>query len=247
MKAFLVLLLAVIACPAILSAKTHRGPLKAPQVVAKARNHLGSEAALTSVQTLEYKGLLYKEGGTQPILIHLELKKPNKQRLTLTSNGKSEVYCCSGPVAVHEMWTEGSLLNQELLGPDQAHRLAAQVCENLFFYLGSEWVNQPTTVQGPQKYSGVQAYLLTTHYGHGIAYGHWIDAKTGQCLSVETAGGIKTVQEGTIFSGNIRFPQRVHVYKEGKKQYWVDFKEINVNVPMEDWLFEPEAFTQDRV
>lgn len=180
-----------------------------------ARAYVGEDAALDSVQSLRMVGDLevVESGATTPGTASIEIvfKKPDCQRITATSDAKTEITALDG----YDAWSRVSDANNptawqvSLLGADQIKRLRANTFENLSFYRGLESRGARIEERGTAKVDGIECRKLAFIHAPDIIFIRSFDPATGRLVLTETDSGTQIREEGEFRSGDLRFPKRI--------------------------------------
>lgn len=222
-------------------------------LIAKARAFLGEESALDAVKALRLVGQLevIDAQGAAPGDAKLEIlfQKPDRQRITATSEARTEITALDG----YDAWSRVSDPGQPsrwqvtLLGPDQIKRLRANTFENLAFYRGLEARGARVEDRGTADVDGVACRKLAFIHGPGIIFTRSFDVATGRLVLTETEGGTKIREEGEIRSAGVRFPQRIVTVNTlpdgGTRTIRVTFSEITVNPEIDTSVFAVPALS----
>jgi hypothetical protein len=184
-------------------------------ILDKARAYIGSENSISPVDSLRFIGALevvdagQSSGGT--VRIEIIFQKPYRQRITATSDNRSETTALDGydawqRVIGHE---DSSRWEVNLLGPDQIKRLRANTFENLAFYRGLEQLGGRIDDLGEFSVDGVVCRKLAFVHGPGIVFTRSFELATGRLVLTETESGTQIREEGEIRAGDLHFPQRI--------------------------------------
>lgn len=208
-------------------------------LIAKARSFLGPEATLDAVRSLRMLGQLEVVDGDNPgsggARLEILFQKPDRQRITATSDARTEVTALDG----YDAWSRVADVQAQgkwqvtLLGPEQIKRLRANTFENLSFYRGLESRGARVEDRGAATVEGVTCRKFAFIHAPDIVFTRSFDIATGRLVLTETDSGTKIREEGEILSGGLRFPQRivtVNSLPDGKfRTLRVTFTEITVN------------------
>ncbi len=211
------------------------------QVISKARSQLGPNKTLDAVKTLRYEGTVESVDGPAGKLI-LVFKKPYKQYLEIDTEGLTEKTGVNG----FEGWRE--LFNKEdprrsgvlVLQPDQTKYLISNALENLYFFDGPEQISGGSvTLNGEDTKDGKTCWVVNFAYPSGLHYTRYFEKGTGKLVATITSSNdLEMVEKESLTSGGIKFPKKVETYKDGKLVRTVVFNKIEVNLPVEDSLFD---------
>lgn len=188
----------------------------ADQIIAKAREYLGGEAALNAIHSVHYVGTLETErpsaSGPKRVKFGLEIlvQKPCQQLIVTTSPESTDSTGLDDYNGWHRLQTGGARgRNQvDLLNPAQIRQLRANTWENLFFYKGIEQRGGRAEVIGPAQVDGHPAVKVAFIHDAGIVFFHYFDPNSGQLLFTETDHGGTIREEGEIVANGVRFPQK---------------------------------------
>lgn len=211
------------------------------QVIRQARANLGPEKTLDAVKTLRYEGTVESNDGPEGKLT-LVFKKPYKQFLEIETDAATEKTGVNG----FEGWRE--LTNKEdprrngvlVLQPAQVQYLLSNALENLFFFDGPEQVSGGSVeLAGSDTKNGVDCWVVDFIYPSGLRYTRYFDKSSGTLVTtVASNTSLEMVEKDTLMSGGIKFPKKVETYNDGKLVRTVTFEKIEVNIPVEDSLFD---------
>jgi hypothetical protein len=216
-------------------------------LIAKARAYVGSEPALDGVQALRMLGQLevVDASNASPGTAQLEIlfQKPDRQRITATSEARTEVTALDG----YDAWSrvtdpkEPAKWQVTLLGPDQIKRLRANTFENLSFYRGMEARGARVEDRGSATVDGIACRKFAFIHGPDIVFTRSFDVATGRLVLTETDSGTKIREEGEIQAGGLRFPKRIVTVNSlpdgGTRTLRVTFTEITVNPTLPEDAF----------
>lgn len=216
-------------------------------IITLARAYVGPDAVLDSVEALRMVGELevVESGATAPGTASIEIvfKKPDRQRITATSEAKTEITALDG----YDAWsrvsdsTNPSAWQVSLLGADQIKRLRANTFENLAFYRGLESRCARIEERGTSKVDGVECRKLAFIHGPDIVFLRSFDPATGRLMLTETDSGTQIREEGELRSGGLRFPKRIvttNTLPDGStRSIRVTFTQIDVNPVIGDEIF----------
>ncbi len=216
-------------------------------LITLARSYIGPDSVLDSVQALRMVGELevVESGATAPGTASIEIvfKKPDRQRITATSEAKTEITALDG----YDAWsrvsdsTNPSAWQVSLLGADQIKRLRANTFENLAFYRGLESRCARIEERGTSTVDGVECRKLAFIHGPDIVFLRSFDPSSGRLLLTETDSGTQIREEGEFLSGGLRFPKRIvttNTLPDGStRSIRVTFSQIEVNPVVSDDIF----------
>lgn len=217
-------------------------------ILAKAREYLGSESTLDSVQSIHYVGSLVTTDPADPkketrAAIEIIFQKPNQQRVTTTSDKTIETTALDG----YDGWTRVTAVadptkwQQTLLGADGIKRLRANTWENLGFYRGLERERGDVRDEGPATIDGVACEKIAFVHSPSITFFRYFDVKTGRLVYSETESGGTIREEGEIVAGGVRFPKTIVTVspnQAGQRQtVTITFDKITVNEKFPETFF----------
>lgn len=194
-----------------------------PEVVAKARALLGSEAALDAVRSIRYQGTVVaidprdsaKETKSS---IEIIAQKPDQQRVVAQSDRAIETTVIDGYEGWQRTQEVANPQNRRFVvfKPDAVKRLRAQAWENLSFYRGSERFGGRVEEQGRKTIDGIDCIRVAFIYAPNIVFYRHFDPATGRLVQTETEDGGVTREEGEQVVNGIRFPQRMKMTIKGQ-------------------------------
>ena len=189
----------------------------AEQIIAKARSYLGSEAALTAVNSVRFVGTMESEEaspqGPRKVSSPIEIifQKPYRQRILLTTANAIQTTGLDdydGWQRVQERSPAGRW-RLALLQPEMIKKLRANTWENLSFYQGIEKRGGSVQVVGPATVDGVATVKVIFVHEPGITFTRYFDADTGRMILTETDRGDRIREEDDIMVEGVRFPRKV--------------------------------------
>lgn len=222
---------------------------EAEAVIAMARAHLGSEADLRGIRTLQYRGSIESPDQNRSGTLILTLKKPLKQRIEIiTAEGVTEITAVNG----YEGWThkrDESAGTEEVrvMNPQNLNRMLVSTWENLNFFLEPKEQHGKTRFIGATEYRGRSAYELHVTYPGGRPYfRRFFDRHSGELIASLTDDGLEFVESGMIRAAGILFPRKVEALRENRRVHVIKFDTVEVNIPIEDGIFEYPVHIQSR-
>lgn len=217
--------------------------------LARARAHLGSEAALNSLKSVRYVGTLdtvaQTPEGPAPVQGRLEIvfQKPMRQRIMVTLPDRVEITALND----YEGWeriedrSDASRWRLTLLPADRVKRLRANTWENLNFFGGLDSRGGRVNDLGIVQVAGQPAHKIAFVHAIDIAFIRHFDPATGKLVLTETESGGQIREEGEIRAGGIRFPRKVITLNRlpdgSTSEVTVTFEEVTVNETFPDQLF----------
>ncbi len=216
-----------------------------PAIIAKARAHIGTEAALNSVHTLHYYGELSISGveSETPISVEIIFQKPYRQLSVIKSDRGSEETGLDG----YDGWQriiakeDESRWRLSLLAIPQIKSLRANVWENLSFFRGLEGVGGELKDKGEAEIDGVLCRKLVFSHGPQASFTRYFDLKTGRLILTETHRGEKITEQGTTEVNGVKFPKvltTVTPLEDGSTQtVTIKFDRVVVNETVDPEIF----------
>lgn len=223
-------------------------------ILAKARQFLGSESALDSVQSVHYVGTLVTTDPADPkketrAAIEIIFQKPYQQRVTTTSDKTIETTALDG----YDGWMRVTAVSdptkwqQTLLGADGIKRLRANTWENLGFYRGLEREGGEVRDEGPKVIDDVACEKIAFVHSPSIIFYRYFDVKTGRLVYSETESGGTIREEGEIVAGGVRFPKSIVTVspnQAGQRQaVTITFDKVTVNEKFPEGFFSVPSLT----
>ena len=218
-----------------------------PAILDKARAFIGSENAIAAVQGLRFIGELevaegeLSSGGAAKI--EIVFQKPYCQRITATSENRSEITALDGFDAWQRVINHQNSSRWEVnfLGADQIKRLRANTFENLSFFRGLEQVGGQLKDLGESTVDGIFCHKVAFVHGPGIAFTRSFEVATGRLVLTETESGTQIREEGELRAGDLHFPQRItttNLLPDGNKRtIRVTFTAVEVNPGLDAAVF----------
>jgi len=190
---------------------------EADAILAKARAHLGGDAALDAVNSIHYFGSIEMTetpaSPTNPGKSSIEIifQKPVQHRLVVSSEKSVDITGLDNYFGWRrvEPAAAGARVQNVGLGKEQIKRLRANTWENLYFWRGIEQHGGEIVDKGETELDGVKCRKLVMSYGPGIEFVRYFDIATGRLLLTETfpVGAIR--EEGEIMVAGVRFPKKL--------------------------------------
>ena len=212
-------------------------------ILSLARGYLGSEAALSAVQSIRYEGVLIPEEGAAPLPIEILFQKPCQQRIIVRSATVVETTALNDYEGWHrsQSVTDSQRQKITLLTLDQLRSLRANTAENLWFYTGVAHLGGRAEDLGEVPVDGKPCHKVAFRYSPGVAFVRYFEVATGRLLQSETEKGDLITEEGEIVTAGIRFPQSIlrHAKKPdgSPRLITIRFSQITVNSPVESAAF----------
>lgn len=256
MKTPLRFLAAITFC--LLSAFTvHAASPEIEQVITRARDAVGGDAALSKIESLHYTGTLTTtatdaKGATTPVKVGIEIifQRPYRQRIVATSENKIEITALDD----YEGWqreqdpTDPTRWQMTLLTPDQIKRLRANTWENLSFFRGIEQRRGTIADHGKVTADGKTARKLSFDHGDGIVFTRYFDDASGRLILTETENSVRIREEGELAINGIKFPQKIissSTLSDGSERIvTIVFDKITMNETFADSLFAVPSMTR---
>jgi hypothetical protein len=183
-------------------------------VIARARAHLGGDAALEAVNSIRYSGSIEMAdttaAGPSRAAIEITFQKPCQHRLVITTDQATDITGLDDYVAWRRVIPtgEGRL---RFIPMDKAatQRLRANTLENLSFFRGIEQHGGEIIDHGETELDGIRCRQLVFSYGTGIAFVRYIDIASGRLVLTETLPVGRIREEGEIIVSGLRFPKKL--------------------------------------
>ena len=197
-----------------------------PAIIAKAREYLGTEAALDAVKSVHMIGKM--EGGlvgatTPPNVEQVDIvfQKPFQESLKIVTKEQlaRKVLDDYNGWQLVQILTPGAPAEFDptvpqrltILGLDQIRILRADTWENLEYYRGLEQAGGTTEDLGPATIDGVACEKVALRHSDAIVYYRYFDLATGRLVYTETYAGAKIREQGEIMADGVRFPKTITV------------------------------------
>jgi outer membrane lipoprotein-sorting protein len=232
-------LLSLVVSPAFADARVE-------QWIAKARQALGGDAALNSLQSIHFTGTLETtqrvpvdpdnaSGETREEALRLGIdivfQKPYQQKMVLRSDTVIETTALDG----YDAWvrradaTNESQWQLTLLDTQQVKRLRANTWENLNFYRGVEKRGGKVEYAGEANIDGRACIKLVFTHDPAIIFTRYFDQATGRLVKTETETGGEIREEGEILVGGLRFPKKLINKAPSGQVATITFDRITLN------------------
>lgn len=208
-------------------------------VIAKARDFLGGEAALKNITSICYEAeFATTEGETGTIRIIFQ--KPMQQRVEVVRGDMGEVTALNG----YDGWRKTYDVKDErkwaitMLDAAKIRELQANTWENLNFFRGIEsrrgWIENV----GLAETDSHQTVKLVFNHPRGIQFTRYFETETGRLLMTRTHDGAEIREAGEIRVDGILFPETITMSKDGEVLNEIRFREIRLNERFDDALFD---------
>ena len=219
-----------------------------PPIIAKARAHLGSEAALNALKSIQFKGTVTTTDPSAPdkqttASIEITVQKPDQQRVVASTSKGTETTAVDG----YEGWqrfqdsTNPKNMRLIVLKPDAVKRQRAQAFENLSFFRGLEQHGGRIEDQGTATIDGVTCQKVAFIHGPKIVFVRYFDVATGRLVRTDTDDGGTSKEEGEQMVAGVRFPKSMKMTvtnsKGATQHVSIVFESIQVNETFPDAVF----------
>ena len=237
------LLTALLAAPLHLSFADSR----TDEWIAKARAAVGSESALTAINSVRFIGTVETkqktpskgdptklEETTIRLAIDIIFQKPDRQRIILRSDKGTETTVLDG----YDGWFRRAETDREnqsqftLLETAQIKRLRANTWENLSFHRGIEARGGRVEYKGEADVDGKSCIVLTFTHSDSISFTRYFDKSTGRIIKTVTENNGEIREEGEIQVNGIRFPKTLINKAPDGQIATINFESIKVNEPL---------------
>ncbi|MSU25356.1 MAG: hypothetical protein EXS32_16245 [Opitutus sp.] len=223
-------------------------------IIAKARAHLGPEAALNGVKSIHFVGTLITVDPTDATkqsraAVEIFFQAADQQRIKATSDKIIEITALNG----YDAWTrlqdpaDASKWQQTLLVADQIKRLRATTWENLAFYRGLERRGGRIEEQGAATIDGIACQKVAFIHAPNIIFTRFFEAATGRLVYTETESGATMRESGEQVAGGIRFPktlvQTTKLPNGLLQTVTLNFEKVTVNEVFPGSLFQVPALS----
>ncbi len=202
------------------------GPVRAdePAIIGKARQYLGSEAALTAVKSIHLTGRVLGDNVDDPknpfrATVDIIFAKPFQESLYIRYPTQIVHTGLDGFEAwqhVQDKPAEGQLqINPHrasqlvILSQQHVRNLRADTWYNLYFYRGIEMTGGALEDAGPATIDGVACEKVIFTHSPQVIYTRYFDLATGRLVYTETRSGARIRESGEVVVGGIRFPRTV--------------------------------------
>jgi hypothetical protein len=202
-------------------------------VVKKARAHLGEEAKLQAVQSIQYRGkvVLHQEENLEGEAI-LTFQKPDSQRIEFRFPDRVLVSGFDGFEGYEflEWEVEGVRQNQtRSLGGDELRRNKAAAIENLNFFRPFSFNRENVIDRGRVMVDAKNTHRIDFIHNGRFVFSRFFDLQTGDLVRSELETGMVTIESGDITVDGIRFSTKVRGELNGELQFELSFEQIEVN------------------
>ena len=214
------------------------------EIIAKARQHIGSEEALDSIKSIHFKGIFIAANRGTEGTIEIRFQKPFQQRLDVFEGESVLTTALNG----YDGWNRRfSTKNPkswdlEILSAADLKRMRANTHDNLYFFTGLEKLRGKIVDEGVKNKDGREAHLLVFRYDDKIFYKRYFDVKTGDLISTINDLGLEIKEVGQMVVDEVRFPQKVVSLRDGEIVNTVEFTEIILNEEFDNSYFDLPDF-----
>lgn len=210
------------------------------EIVTMARDYLGGDEKLASIQTITYRGEFENTTNLNTGEINIFLEKPLRQRMEVIDGEFSEITAIDDYDGWKQRKNRGNAADWAfvVLPVGELKRMRANTWENLNFFRGIEKLRGEVIHKGKTRKDGRDAYLLLFRYDDEVFYERYFDVATGELIATVNDQGIEIREMGEMRINGIRFPEKVVTLYEGEVINTVTFTEILINENLSDSLFE---------
>lgn len=218
--------------------KTPKNKVTLSEVVDIARAYIGNASALSSVQSIQYRGKLEAAEGEGSGELFFVYEKPARQKVVFKSQSIIDITAINDTEGFQMQFNkETQQYRRRILSFSEFKKFRIFSLENLYFYKLPDSVDVRQEFLGVENYKPVsgsgdsrKAYRFLTKYPEiDEQFDRLIDVDSGRLLSNRLSGGIELIEEGEIVVKGVRFPKSVKTYRDGKLQHTVTFQKIIVN------------------
>lgn len=211
-----------------------------PAIIAKARQRVGTEAAISAVTSIHYVGTLVTADPTDSTkqtraAIDIVFQKNDRQRIQATSDKIVETTALD----TYEAWqrkqdaADATKWQQTLLGVDQIKRLRANTWETLSFFRGLETRGGKIEDLGSATIDGIDCQKVAFIHAPNIIFYRYFEKATGRLVFTETEAGGTLREQGEIVVAGLKFPKTlVTTTKNNKDQVQtvtINIEKVTVN------------------
>ena len=210
----------------------------AEDVIARVREFLGGDSALSSVKSIRFSGTILMPDGTGGD-IEILVRRPMQQRITITTGKFREVTALSN----YDGWRRvENLLDPAdweltLLDVRQIQRLRANTADNIGFFKGTGGVAPDLRLVAEEMIDGVPCVTVGLSYFRRIEFLRTFESETGRLIRTVTDTGSVLTEKGEIYVQGIRFPRELTTVTDAGKTT-ISFVRIQLNEPFPDDLFD---------
>lgn len=209
------------------------------EVIAKAREFLGGDAALDEIRSIYYEADFTTAEGEKGTL-KIIFQKPLQQRVEVVRGEVGEVTALNDFDGWRKAFdvTDERKWSMTLLESAKIRELQANTWENLNFFRGIEkrrgWIEE----KGLTEVDGRQSMELVFHHPQGVRFIRFFDVETGRLLKTETHEGAEIRETGEIRVNGVLFPETITMSREGEVLNEIRFREVKLNERFDDSLFD---------
>ncbi len=214
------------------------------EVIAKARQHIGSEEALDSIRSIHFKGnFIANNRGTEGT-IEIRFQKPFQQRLDVFEGEAVITTALNGYDGWNRRYSTKNpkSWDLEILSAADLKRMRANTHDNLYFFSGLEKLRGKIVDEGVKNKDGQEAHVLVFQYHDEIYYKRYFDVETGELIATINDQRLEIKEVGQIVVDEVRFPKKVVSLIDGEIVNTVEFTEIILNEEFDNSYFDLPDF-----
>lgn len=213
-------------------------------IIKKARAHVGTEAALASIDAIQFRGKVKLNQNEEMVegTVLLTFQKPSSQKIEFVLPDRTMVTGFNGYEGYE--FVEGKdpqgkpVRNIRSVGGDELRRNKAAAIENLGFFRPFEFNSNNIKDHGVVDIDGTPARKIDFIHREKFIFTRFFDIQTGDLLRSELETGIVTIETGEMIVGDIKFSSHVEGRNQGALIYEMDFDEIILNPELEVSFFD---------
>lgn len=222
----------------LLAPLVHASEPTTEEIIAKAREYLGGDAALDRITSISYEAeFTTREDVTGTMRIIFQ--KPLQQRVEILRGELGEITALNDFDGWRKVYSQsdGRDWSITLLDAPQIRELQANTFENLNFFQGIEQQHGRLENKGTVEVDGRDAVEISFRYPRGITFTRYFDVETGRLLMTRTHMGAELRETGTILVDGVVFPETLTMARDGEVLNTIHFKKITLNEEFPESLF----------
>lgn len=220
-------------------------PEEALALIAKARAHLGTEAAIAAVDAIRYDGTIEFFGSASKGRVRIVVQKPDFQRMEIELDEVRQV------VAVDDLQGWEMVVDKREEVPRRTVRYLSSpefwknhftALENLWFHHAFERGRGHLVWGGESVFEGRLVGLVTVRYDDTNIFTRRFDTKTGELVVSVGSDGTEVRERDWVVIEGIRFPRMMEYYRDDERTSRVTFERIEVNPDLDPAIFRYPVF-----
>lgn len=209
------------------------------EVIAKAREYLGGDAAIDRIESIYYSGTYESNDGASGEM-SIVFQKPMRQRIEVNRGDLTEVSVLNELDGWRKVFDPDDHRRWSIyfLEPARIRELQANTWENLNFFRNLERRRGKIENEGYAEVDGQRAIKLVFRHPQNIHFTRYFDPETGRLIMTETHDGAEIREYGEVIVDGVLFPERIVMKRADDLVNEIRFSEIVINKQLDDSLFD---------